>query len=180
MPLAITDDHRALAAVARSFLAGQRAAARALLDAPDEPLPAVWKEIAALGWLGLHVPEVHGGEGAGLPELAVVLEELGRVVAPGPFLPSVLRRRSSWRRAPPSSRPRCCPASPTDRGSAPSGWPQSAGGEHGGQVRDELVLGGGHADVVLLVVGDDVLVTEEFERSVPAKVLDRTRRARSP
>ncbi|HEY0813462.1 MAG TPA: acyl-CoA dehydrogenase family protein, partial [Pseudonocardia sp.] len=90
MPLPITDDHRALAAVARSFLAGQRAAARALLDAPDEPLPAVWKEIAALGWLGMHVPQVHGGEGAGLPELAVVLEELGRVVAPGPFLPSVL------------------------------------------------------------------------------------------
>src|SRR5438034_865267 len=31
-----------------------------------------------------------GGEGFGLPEVAVVLEELGRVVAPGPFLPTVL------------------------------------------------------------------------------------------
>ncbi|HKQ41800.1 MAG TPA: acyl-CoA dehydrogenase family protein, partial [Pseudonocardia sp.] len=90
MPLPITDDHRALAEVARSFLAGQRAAARSLLDAPEEPVPATWKEVAGLGWLGLHVPEEHGGEGAGLPELAVVLEELGRVVAPGPFLPSAL------------------------------------------------------------------------------------------
>ena len=42
------------------------------------------------GWLGLHVDEALGGEGYGLPELAVVLEELGRACAPGPFLPTVL------------------------------------------------------------------------------------------
>ena len=60
MPLPITDDHRTLAEVARSFLTGQRAAARALLDAPDEPVPAAWKEIAGLGWLD-------AGGGAGAP-----------------------------------------------------------------------------------------------------------------
>ena len=66
MPLPITDDHRALAEVARSFLSGQRAAARSLLDAPAEPVPATWKEVAGLGWLGLHVPEELGGSGFGL------------------------------------------------------------------------------------------------------------------
>jgi len=63
---------------------------RALLDAEHEELPPFWGELAAQGWLGLHVDEALGGEGYGLPELAVVLEELGRVVAPGPFLPTVL------------------------------------------------------------------------------------------
>ncbi|MBC8093318.1 MAG: acyl-CoA dehydrogenase family protein, partial [Pseudonocardia sp.] len=83
MALAITDDHRTLADVARSVLSGQRAEARRLLEPADEARPALWKELASLGWLGLHVPEEYGGEGAGLPELAIVLEELGRVVAPG-------------------------------------------------------------------------------------------------
>jgi alkylation response protein AidB-like acyl-CoA dehydrogenase len=63
MPLAITDDHTALAEVARAFLAGQRAAARGLLDQADEPLPAFWKELASLGWLGLAVPEGVRGQG---------------------------------------------------------------------------------------------------------------------
>ena len=43
-----------------------------------------------MGWLGIHLDERHGGAGAGLAELVVVLEEVGRQVAPGPFLPTVL------------------------------------------------------------------------------------------
>src|SRR5207249_2780083 len=80
------------AAVAASFLENHkaRAAARELLDASDEALPPFWSDIAELGWLGLHVPEEFGGSGYGLSELVVVLEELGRVVAPGPFLPTVM------------------------------------------------------------------------------------------
>ena len=46
--------------------------------------------MAELGWLGIHLPEEHGGAGAGLSELIAVLDELGRQVAPGPFLPTVL------------------------------------------------------------------------------------------
>ncbi|MHB1924532.1 MAG: acyl-CoA dehydrogenase, partial [Acidimicrobiales bacterium] len=51
-----------------------------------EALPVFWEELAGLGWLGLHLPEAHGGGGFGLAEAAVVLEELGRAGAPGPFL----------------------------------------------------------------------------------------------
>src|SRR3954471_22765282 len=92
MTIAITDAHRELEGVARSFLtrAGARAEARALLDAPDEKLPGFWNELAGMGWLGLHLPESVGGSGYGLPELAVVVQELGRAVAPGPFLPTVM------------------------------------------------------------------------------------------
>src|SRR6266511_2212586 len=53
-------------------------------------MPPFWSELAGQGWLGLHVDEARGGEGYGLPELAVVLEELGRAFAPGPFVPTTL------------------------------------------------------------------------------------------
>ncbi|MGB3286622.1 acyl-CoA dehydrogenase family protein, partial [Mycolicibacter algericus] len=92
MGIAVTDDHRELAEVARGFLTAQqaRAASRALLDATEEGRPPFWGELASLGWLGLHIAEEHGGSGFGLPELVVVVEELGRAVAPGPFLPTVI------------------------------------------------------------------------------------------
>jgi alkylation response protein AidB-like acyl-CoA dehydrogenase len=92
MGIAIGREHRELAGVARSFLADQQALGqhRAMLDAPEDELPGLWKQIRDLGWLGLHLPEGVGGSGYGLRELAVVVEELGRVVAPGPFLPTVI------------------------------------------------------------------------------------------
>src|SRR5262245_27237862 len=46
--------------------------------------------MAELGWMGLVVPEAEGGLGLGTLELALVCEELGRVAAPGPFLPTQL------------------------------------------------------------------------------------------
>src|SRR5580698_3747510 len=92
MAIAITDDHRQLEATARAFLDGHkaRAAARALLEAETEGRPDFWDDMAQLGWLGLHLPEECGGSGYGLPELVVVVEELGRAVAPGPFVPTVI------------------------------------------------------------------------------------------
>jgi 3-oxochol-4-en-24-oyl-CoA dehydrogenase len=94
--LAINDDHRTLAEVARAFLTDQGGlqAARGTLDDGDGgdggAKPAMWSAMAGLGWMGLHLPESHGGQGYGLSELAVVVEELGRVVAPGPFLATVM------------------------------------------------------------------------------------------
>src|SRR5437763_14728440 len=92
MTIAITDDHRALGATASELLLKRdaRGAARALLEAPAEELPELWSDIVELGWLGLHVPEAVGGSGFGLEELVVVVEELGRAVAPGPFVPTVI------------------------------------------------------------------------------------------
>src|SRR5262249_56658688 len=53
---------------------------------PDGIPRALYTKMAELGWTGLIVPEAEGGLGLGTLELALVLEELGRVVAPGPFL----------------------------------------------------------------------------------------------
>jgi alkylation response protein AidB-like acyl-CoA dehydrogenase len=50
---------------------------------------ALWSRMVELGWPALTVSEAAGGLGMGPVELAVVVEELGRVVAPGPFVPTV-------------------------------------------------------------------------------------------
>jgi alkylation response protein AidB-like acyl-CoA dehydrogenase len=50
---------------------------------------ALWAQMVELGWPALTVPEPAGGLGMGAVELAVVVEELGRVLAPGPFVPTV-------------------------------------------------------------------------------------------
>ena len=91
MGIAISDDHLELSNVAEAFLAntGALAEARSLLDAPEETLPAAWKEMADLGWLGLHLPEAHGGSGFGLAERRSSSRPWAAVVAPGPFVPTV-------------------------------------------------------------------------------------------
>jgi alkylation response protein AidB-like acyl-CoA dehydrogenase len=91
MPIALTDEHEALRQSVRRWLATHcpPSVPRALLDAEAEELQPVWKELAAQGWLGIHLPEEFGGQGFGLFELAVVLEETGRSLVPGPLLPTV-------------------------------------------------------------------------------------------
>jgi len=51
---------------------------------------AVWTAAGELGWFGLAVPEAQGGAGYGLPEAMLLFTELGRAVAPGPWLGTVL------------------------------------------------------------------------------------------
>ncbi|MDT0203141.1 acyl-CoA dehydrogenase [Nocardioides sp. AE5] len=63
---------------------------RVAADAKTEELPEWWPHLAAQGLLGLHLPEPDGGAGFGLGELAVAVEESGRWLAPGPFVPTVL------------------------------------------------------------------------------------------
>ncbi|MET0627294.1 MAG: acyl-CoA dehydrogenase [Acidimicrobiia bacterium] len=183
MSIAITDAHRELADVARSFLDANkaRAAARSLLEAPDEARPPFWDEMAALGWLGLHLPEQHGGSGYGLAELVVVLEELGRATAPGPFLPTVLASAVIARCGTDAQQAELLPglADGSRAGAvALGGSVTRSTGTVSGDVG--LVLGGGLADLLLVPVGDDVVLldagTPGLDVTVPAN-LDPTRRA---
>src|SRR5215216_6048435 len=92
MGIALTDIDREVEGIAKAFLAraDARGAARRALDSEEESLPPFWTDLVELGWLGLHLDESVGGQGAGLPQLAVVIEQLGQHLAPGPFLPTVL------------------------------------------------------------------------------------------
>ena len=48
--------------------------------------PDIWADLAAMGLLGLVIPEEFGGSGAGAAELAVVSEQMGRALMVGPYL----------------------------------------------------------------------------------------------
>ena len=65
---------------------------RALRDADDATgfSTPLWREMGELGWLGILFPERVGGSAMGYGELGVVLEQCGRVLAPEPFLSSIL------------------------------------------------------------------------------------------
>jgi alkylation response protein AidB-like acyl-CoA dehydrogenase len=92
MPIAIGEDHEELRRTVRRWLEARcpSEVPRALLDAEVETMPPFWDDLAAQGWLGIHVAEEHGGQGFGLLELAVVVEELARACAPGPAVPTML------------------------------------------------------------------------------------------
>jgi alkylation response protein AidB-like acyl-CoA dehydrogenase len=49
-----------------------------------------WKKMVELGWTGLIIPEQYGGAGLNMVDMVVALEEMGRVVFPGPFFASVI------------------------------------------------------------------------------------------
>jgi alkylation response protein AidB-like acyl-CoA dehydrogenase len=92
--LVLSEDQELLAKTAADFVAEHSpvSRARALRDRRD-PVGfsrELWKQMAELGWVGIPLPEAHGGAGMGLAELAVVLEALGRTLAPEPFLSTVL------------------------------------------------------------------------------------------
>lgn len=183
MGIAITDDHRELAEVARGFLTSQKArwAARSLLDASDEPRPAFWQNLVELGWLGLHVDEEYGGSGFGLPELVVVIEELGRAVAPGPFVPTVIASAVIAKDGAAEQKSRLLPGLIDGTVTAGVGLDGQVGVKDG--VADGeagIVLGAGLAELLLIAAGDDVLVIERGREGVSVEVpenFDPTRRS---
>ncbi|MGW0206183.1 acyl-CoA dehydrogenase family protein [Streptomyces sp. NPDC003233] len=91
--LLYSEEEEALRAAVRDLLTDHcppaDVIARVESDTPHDL--ALWKSLAeGMGLAGLLVPEEHGGQGASAREVAVVLEELGRAVAPVPYLTSVV------------------------------------------------------------------------------------------
>ena len=183
MGIALTDDHRELEEVARAFLTSQKArwAARSLLDAADESRPPFWHNLVELGWLGLHIDEEHGGSGYGLPELVVVIEELGRAVAPGPFVPTVIASAVIAKDGTADQKARLLPGLIDGTVTAGIGLDSQAQVSDGIADGDAgIVLGAGLAELLLIAAGDDVLVLERDRDGVSVDVptnLDPTRRS---
>jgi alkylation response protein AidB-like acyl-CoA dehydrogenase len=59
---------------------------RLLAEDPTGITPALWDRLVSLGWTSMLVP----GEGAGLLEMSIILEQMGRVPLPGPFFSSAV------------------------------------------------------------------------------------------
>src|SRR4029453_16949437 len=92
MDFSFTPDQTLLKNSAHAFLEEhcKSAVVRLWWDDPRGESESLWKEMAQLGWLGLSLPEEHGGSGLGMVETALLLEELGRTAYPGPYWPTML------------------------------------------------------------------------------------------
>ncbi len=185
MPIAITDEHQQLGASVRGVLtdADALAANRALLEADTEPRPTFWQSMAELGWLGIHLPEAHGGAGAGLGELVVVLEETGRQVAPGPFLPTVLASAAVAQCGSEEQQAALLPGLADGSVVAALGSGGSLTMAEGTLDGDAgVVLGGAAADLLLLRAGGDMVVVRRDAAGLSfsgTKDLDPSRRSAS-
>lgn len=95
MELDFTADQEELRDTVRAVLAAEcpPALVRELVEARVAGKAVVadglWQQMVELGWPALTVPETAGGLGLGTVELAVVVEELGRALTPGPLLPTI-------------------------------------------------------------------------------------------
>ena len=90
MELEFTGEQEELRASVRSFLEKECpiGVVRAVVETGEAP-EKLWGSMVALDWPALAVPEQYGGIGLSILETAVVVEELGRAVAPGPLLATV-------------------------------------------------------------------------------------------
>jgi len=88
MDFGFSEEQELLRQSAREFLADEcpMTVVRRLMEDATGHSPELWKKMTDLGWLGLILPEQYGGAGLDFVDLTVVLEEMGRVVLPGPFL----------------------------------------------------------------------------------------------
>ena len=89
MPLYLTEDQTMLRDTAREFMAaegtGQLRKYRDM-NCKDGFGHGLWKQLAELGFTGILVDEADGGLGLGHVEAGIVMEEIGRTLAPSPFL----------------------------------------------------------------------------------------------
>ena len=92
MNFGFTEEQELLRKTARDFLgeAAPMTRVREVMEGPEGHAPEAWRRMAELGWMGLALPERFGGADLSMVELAVVLEELGRSLAPVPFLPTMI------------------------------------------------------------------------------------------
>lgn len=63
---------------------------RDMMDDDRGYSPKVWRKMADLGWQALVFPEKYDGIGSDFLDLTVLLEEMGRALLPGPFVPTVV------------------------------------------------------------------------------------------
>ena len=172
MDFGLTDDQRDIQRTARELLAERAKPARVREHAEAGTTDkALWKELCELGWPGIAISEENGGQGLGTIELSILCEELGRVLAPVPFLASAMAACVIEQAGSPEQRERWLPG--------------LASGETIGALARavdgtaELVVGGAEADVIVLVEDDGsgrLLTPEDAEVSRIAAI-DPTRSA---
>ncbi len=185
MDFALSDDQRAIQEAARDFLtdAANPDVVRAAVEGATGFDEALWQMLSGeLGFAGLMVPEGHGGLGLGAVEMALVLEEMGKCLAPVPFfetavlaVQAVLAAGNEGQQAALlprlASGTRACFAGTADR-------PMLSGNRLKGTAG--FVTFAHVAELLIVATADDSLVTLEADTPgltiEPLPALDRTRR----
>ena len=92
MDLSLSEEQELLKNFARDFLE-KECPEQYVRDMEEDERgysPEIWKKMAEQGWQGLVIPEAYGGAGLSFLDLAVLLEEFGRALLPGPFISTVV------------------------------------------------------------------------------------------
>lgn len=92
MNFAFSEEQEFLRETARRFLdeKSPMERVREIMDTESGFDESVWAELASMGWQAMAIPEEYGGAGFSFLELVVLVEEMGRVLLPAPFLSSVI------------------------------------------------------------------------------------------
>ena len=92
MDLGLTEVQQMLKSSAREFLSQEcpLMLVRVMEEHELGVTEDLWRQISSLGWTGLAFPEQYGGTGGDFIDLAVLLEEMGRSLLPGPFFSTVI------------------------------------------------------------------------------------------
>ena len=90
MDFALTPAQEILRRSAREFLEAEcpTSLVREAAESGEGHWPELWRRMAALGWLGIALPDQYGGTGGTLTDQTVLFEEIGRALTPGPLLTS--------------------------------------------------------------------------------------------
>jgi alkylation response protein AidB-like acyl-CoA dehydrogenase len=92
MDFGFSEEQEMLRKSARDFLAKEAPMTyvRQMMEDERGFRDDLWRKMAELGWTGLVLPEAFGGAGLDFVDMVVVLEEMGRVVLPGPFFSTLV------------------------------------------------------------------------------------------
>jgi alkylation response protein AidB-like acyl-CoA dehydrogenase len=112
MDFGFSEEQELLRAEVRKFLDQNASLAevRKIVETPAGFAPELWRRMAELGWVGLTLPDEHGGVGLGFVDLTVVLEETGRSLFPSPLISTVLAASAIQRTGSAEQRARWLPA----------------------------------------------------------------------
>ncbi len=165
-----SDDQQAIKRTAKDLLANRFKLERVReLAEAGEYDDTAWKELCELGWPGIFIEEQYGGQGLGVVELVILVEELGYSLAPVPFLSNAAAGLLIQAAGSDEQKERWLPG--------------IASGEHrgaGGLLRGDearLVPDAADADVIVLCGAEGVRLVERSAAEVePVTTMDSTRR----
>ncbi|HZP44917.1 MAG TPA: acyl-CoA dehydrogenase family protein [Candidatus Binataceae bacterium] len=204
MDFGFSEEQEMLRASARNLLEKEcpTTVVRRLMEDERGYDAALWRKMAELGWTGLVIPEELGGSGLSYVDLVLVMEEMGRVVLPAPFIWTVMVAEALKRAGSAAQQQALLPKIAAGELIATLAWLEPSGGWDAGSIKMaarpdgsgftldgvKLFVNDAHLAECLLVaarsggVGEDGVTLFAIEKTrpgitvTPLKTMDQTRK----